>query len=168
MRRLRVVDVLAAALSVSALVWSCWPEDDKFRLVAEGPTPTMRAAVGCWRFERGSEYLDNRVPNGSVVVLNTVTDPQEERPDRYLLSVLPLDSANVRSVRLSGWGASAGDDKRILIFLGDGFTGVALRLRLRDSLLTGTARRYTDAFPSFSFRHAVRARKVDCPTRGPA
>jgi hypothetical protein len=133
--------------------------------VTGAPSAAVRAAIGCWEFTKGATYLDDRVPPGSAVELDTTTDPREQPPEHYLLRVVPLDSSKARSVRLSGWGISASDDKRVLMFIGDGFSGVTMRLRIRDNLLSGTARGYTDVVPNFSFRHLVRARRVVCPDR---
>ncbi|HEY2855997.1 MAG TPA: hypothetical protein VGJ18_24370 [Gemmatimonadaceae bacterium] len=99
------------------------------------------------------------MPNGSVVELDSL---KHRWTERYTLRVLPLESVDARSVRVSGWGIDASDDKQILMFIGDGFTGISLRLQLGDSALSGTARGYADK-PSFSFRHSVRARRVVCP-----
>lgn len=164
----RVFVALAAGVFIFGLGWGCWPDDDDFRQVTRSLSPAARAAIGCWRFTKGSTYLDDRVPIGSIVALDSATDSEATPPKRYLLRVLPLDSANARSVRLSGWGISRGDNKRVLIFIGDGFSGVSMQLRLRDSMLSGTARAYTDVVPNFSFRHLVRARRVSCSGDGRA
>jgi len=168
--RTELIFAITTALSVIALMWSCWPDDYQLRVVSDALPPVVRAAAGCWRFEKGATHLDDRLPIGSVVQLDSAPDRRWETATlrEFELHVVPLDSADTRSVRASGWGASAGDDKQIIMFLGDGFTGVALRLTLHDSLLSGTARGYADAFPNFSFRYLVGARRVACPARNAA
>lgn len=164
-RRVLVVDAIALALSTLALVWACWPESYALRRISDTPSPTERIVAGCWRFDKGADLVAERVPTGAVVELRDSIDTRWGSDDRAAflqLRVLPLNSVDARSVRLSGWGPDSADDDGIQAWIGDGFSGLRFHLRLRDSLLSGTVRRYTDMWPDFGFRHSVRARRVAC------
>jgi hypothetical protein len=164
--RRRLFDWIAAALSLSAFAWACWPDSSVPRAIGEVPLPVVRAAAGCWQFDKGEQFVVDRVPAGSVVQLDSAVDDRlssSEKAFEYRVRVLPFDSANQRSSRLSGWAVDSTDEQLILLWIGDGFTGASFRLRLRDARLTGTLRGYADV-PSFSFRHSVGAHRVACPS----
>lgn len=166
-RGARLFDRIAIALSVFAFVWSCLPDDVTLRSFESIPAPITHAIIGCWRFDRGQSFLAERIPVGSVVLFDTSTgrrwSSDTKPPVSYVASVLPFDTANSRSVRASGWGLSSDDDRHIRLWLGDGFTGLRFRLKLSDSVLTGTVQEYADFGFDLAFRHRVRARLVACP-----
>jgi hypothetical protein len=167
MSRYRLVfNCIGAAVSAVALPYSCWPDSYSLRPISTISPVTARAVVGCWQFDRGAKFLEDRVASGSVVQLDSVVDSSwtaDRAPTAYRVRVLPVDSAKVRRVRDSGWGLDAADDRLIRVWIGDGFSGSRLRLRLHDTLLTGDVRGYSDVSPDLSFRHSVRGRQVACP-----
>ena len=161
-----IVRASVAVVGIGATLASCEPSHTSLRPIDSLSLSAIRPAAGCWRFDRGTDRLQERISPGSMIHLDTVPAPQFAqgggRFELLRVGVVPADSNAARRTRVSGWGLDSADAGLLHIHIGDGFTGLAFRMRLQADTLRGSARAYTDVSPDFSFRHAARAVRVPC------
>jgi hypothetical protein len=162
--------VVGAVLAIaSGALAGCGPPDNPQLLSLMPVRPTeVRAAVGCWHIAGWAGPTRRWLPGDATLYLDsafaermdTIAAPTILRVDR-----LRVDSAvqERAPLKLSGWGVEA-ESRRLIVWLGDGFTGVSMRLRQHGDKLGGTARSYTDTWPAISIPEPVRAVRVSCPT----
>jgi len=128
--------------------------------------PELQAiANGCWIFERSPRVLSRWVRPGTRVHFDSISfDPAAaDSATREFRVKFFGDTGESDGPRLSGWGMNK--PQRIIAWMGNGFEGVELRLKLRGDILTGNATAFTDQVPSTVgwFSHPVRASRIACP-----
>ena len=129
--------------------------------LAPRSVPHVGAAVGCWEL-RPAGWDAGHLRGPRVVSLDTaVARPDSPYGDRHLLRlrVSPLDSV---ASRLTHWAPYGRDS--LYVHLGDGFTGVQLRLMLRNDSLHGRGFATTDVVPAIRHGGAVHGTRVPCPS----
>lgn len=126
----------------------------------------MIGATGCWRFDRGTRHVRNRVPLGAVVFLDTTPQwPGDSAASGALrATVIPADSSVARRTRSSQWGLDSADVHIVRLWIGDGFTGLKFRLKQEGDTARGDVSGYADIPHLLPPRkHAIRAVRVACP-----
>ena len=116
-------------------------------------------ALGCWQIT-GMGHDDPFLPNG----VRFQFAPDVVGPADYPLdsAIVATDSVRPSSLqRLSAVWAPFVSGDSIYFGIGDGFSGVDLRLSLGGDTLVGYGRPYTD-FPAVSQRYRVVAHRVAC------
>jgi hypothetical protein len=110
---------------------------------------------GCWQF---SSSLDEYLPSGLTVRFDTSL---AHAKDSVFLRLVVQDSSLDKRIRLSGW-ALAKDTTQLAVFWGNGFSGLTLRLTVRNDTLRGRAYRFVDV-PALRSSFPVTATRVSCP-----
>jgi hypothetical protein len=112
----------------------------------------------CWAL-RSVGWKDPFLPPGLHVRFDTAMAGERVSPWR-LLHIESADSAFTSHLRIARWAPYEGRDS-IFAVLGDGFTGIEMRLAVRVDSLRGQAHRFADA-PHIRSGGAVGAASVEC------
>src|SRR5438270_12807896 len=111
----------------------------------------------CWEL-RSVGWTDPFLPPGLRVRFDTMR--AEHGSPWRLLHLQSADTAFTNHLRIVRWAPYEGRDS-ILAVLGDGFTGLEIRLATRSDSLSGVASRFADA-PHVRGGGAVDAASVQC------
>jgi hypothetical protein len=152
--------------AIFATMVACERSDMALRSIGSPVPPVVLAAAGCRQFDRGNDHIKGHVPAGFRLRLDTTFEARLAalgRRTSLSLKVIPEDSSLARRNRLSWWGVDSTDVQLLHVTLGDGFSGVAFRLRQAADTIRGDVRAYSDAPPTLLPPHSVRARRVQCP-----
>jgi hypothetical protein len=127
--------------------------------LAPRTAPHALAGVGCWEL-RPEGWNPGHLSGPRVVRLDTVRARENLHGDTLLLRlrVSPRDSM---ASRFSHWAPHARGDA-LYLHIGDGFTGVQLRLTVRNDSLRGRGYTTTDVVPSLRRVGRVRGVHVPC------
>lgn len=111
------------------------------------------------------EFTDFHAGPVAVVFLDTLRRLRGDSvaSKAFQVAVIPADSNVAQRARSSGWGLDSADAGLVHLWIGDGFTGLAFRLRQEGDTVRGDVRGYAD-IPHLlpPLRHAVRAVRVAC------
>lgn len=156
--------LLAGAAAISAFGP---PQREELASLEHGRPVEILAAVGCWRIVGWAGPTRRWLPDSATLYLDST--PTERMDSTVAPTILRVDRLRVDSavqerapLKLSGWGVESGS-KRLVVWLGDGFTGVRMRLRQHGDMLHGTARSFSDSWPDVGLPEPVRAARVSCP-----
>jgi hypothetical protein len=125
--------------------------------LAMTPDP-MSLTSKCWEV-RGLGWRDAFLPPGLHVRFDTARAGERPSPWR-LLHVESADTGFTSHLRIARWAPYEDRDSTFAV-LGDGFTGLELRLGVRVDSLSGRAQRFADT-PHIRSGGPVRAISVPC------
>jgi hypothetical protein len=150
----RIGILLASSLSLCAS--SCGiPRDPRLAPVSTLSLST-HPAVGCWQIAERL-WSDVRI---DTLVLHLDSVPEDSLHLRVTLA--PPDSAVRRRTSFSRWGIYDSHTDSVYVVLGDGLTGLALRLRIAGDALEGGAYSFVDFSPAPRRSRAVSGLRIPC------
>jgi hypothetical protein len=150
--------MIRSALAVAGiLVLAACGTPRRPQLAMTFPDATSLASK-CWEV-RGLGWRDSFLPPGLHVRFDTAR--AGERVSHWrLLHIESADTGFTSHLRIARWAPYEGRDS-IFAVLGDGFTGLELRLGVRVDSLSGRAQRFADT-PHIRSGGPVRAISVQC------
>jgi hypothetical protein len=151
----------SAALGVVALaLLACEPDSEPLLDVSGAIPASALAASGCWKFTRPTAFIRDLELDSSVLQLDTAIS---NRGHAMILRVVPPTIRQAQLSRLSGWGVEARDSSTMVIWLGNGFSGVSMEMKQRGAELVGYGRQFTDFGPPWRIPRNALAQRVPCP-----
>jgi hypothetical protein len=144
------------ASSVTVYAASCGTPPTPALVPVARLSPSTHPAVGCWHLEQNlwpSLHIDTL-----VLQLNSVAEDSVH----LRLSLAPPDSSLRRWTSFSRWGIYEAHPDSVYVVLGDGLTGLALRLRVAGDVLNGRAYSFVDFSPAPRRSRAVSAVRIAC------
>ncbi|MGH8544834.1 MAG: hypothetical protein ACREX3_14650 [Gammaproteobacteria bacterium] len=149
---MRLPIVIAAVLTIAACGT---PGRPHLAMALPDPAPLISK---CWEL-RSVGWGDSFLPPGLRVRFDTARAGDAGSPWR-LLQVQSVDSGFTNRLRIARWAPYERHDSTLAV-LGDGFTGLELRLNVGSTSLRGVAYRISDT-PHMRSGGAVSGARVDC------
>ncbi len=115
-------------------------------------------ASRCWQL-RSDGWKDSFLPTSMQIRFDTASAGEKESPWR-VIRIESTDTGFTNRLRIAQWAPYEQRDSLFAV-IGDGYTGLELRLVIRPDSLTGAAYRFADA-PHIRSGGRVRATSVSC------